>query len=185
MSALDLQLVLDAQHSVTAAAWSQALAIFFARWAIFLNLGLGLILIVSRVKRARHAVLEVAWSVAVSALFVALIAFMVQRPRPFMAASGVVALIPPPISTAFPSGHTSVAVAMAIAFAHADPRIGLISCVIAGLVAFGRISAGVHYPTDILGGVLVGLASFGVVRVIHAQLKRRDVARSARQHQHE
>lgn len=185
MFSIDLQLVLDAQRLMASAPWSTELTIFFARWMILLDVALAILFVTSRQKKYRHAAYQALWSVGVTVLFVALIASVVQRPRPFAAEADIVSVIPPPINTAFPSGHTSAAVAIAAAFFLADPRIGFVASLIAALTAFGRVAAGVHYPTDILGGIFVGLAAFGIVRIVCHQLARRDIVRSAARHHHE
>lgn len=186
MLSIDTQLVLDAQRLMMSTPWSNALAVFFARWSIFLNLGFIFFLVFSRKKTSRHAAYEAMWSIGIAFLLVALIASVVQRPRPFVfAETGIASFIPPPTSTAFPSGHTSAAVAIAAALFRANPWIGFASTLVAALTAFGRIAAGVHYPTDILAGICVGLASFGIIRWIHRQLARRDITRSAARHSHE
>jgi membrane-associated phospholipid phosphatase len=48
---------------------------------------------------------------------------------------------------------------------------------LAFLVAFGRVASGVHYPSDVLVGMVVGFLSFAVVRRLHHALRRRDLRR--------
>jgi undecaprenyl-diphosphatase len=96
----------------------------------------------------------------------------------------VLALIPPPFNTAFPSGHTAATTAIALAFYVADRRIGAAAFVIAGLTAFGRMATGVHYPTDLLGGAATALLAFAIVRHMHAGIRARDIRRSVAHHHH-
>lgn len=77
---------------------------------------------------------------------------LVQRPRPTDAAL----LLPLPPLPAFPSGHAvlaSIAVVMLIAHRR---RWGVALVPIAALVAVSRIYVGHHYPSDVLGGAIVG-----------------------------
>ena len=180
----DLGFVLALQHLVTSVSWGPALVVFCARWCIFLDLLLVVPLAVSRHARARHGIYEAVWGVALAILFVSGIAFVVHRARPFLATPAVIAFIPPPYNSSFPSGHTAAAVAIACAFYVADKRIGWIAFAIALVTAFGRMAAGVHYPTDILGGALVGLFAFLVVRLAHERIRARDISRSAAHHHH-
>ena len=68
------------------------------------------------------------------------------RIRPFDVNTAVQVLITKPRDFSFPSGHTSASFAAATA---------LLAC----LIAFSRMYLYVHYPTDIIGGILIGITS--------------------------
>ncbi len=57
----------------------------------------------------------------------------------------------------FPSSHMAVFTAIAVAMFLIDKRAGFIFSIIAILIGISRIILGVHYPSDILGGFIVGL----------------------------
>ncbi len=84
-----------------------------------------------------------------------------QRPRPFVTFPEILPLIERPSSFSFPSGHTSTsfAAAFAIFFMLEKKRYAIPAFVIAGMIAFSRMYVGVHYPGDILGGIIVGVVS--------------------------
>lgn len=88
-----------------------------------------------------------------------------QRPRPFLMMIGIDLLIDKPLSYSFPSGHTAIAFAMAgtIARMIENKRIVLITIIFACLIAFSRLYLGVHYFSDILGGIILGLLSSTIV----------------------
>ncbi len=180
----ETQILVAIQQVVLSSHWTIALAVFFARWLIFANVVLIVGLLVARHKRARHGAVEAGWATLVALALTAGIAHFVERLRPFLASHDVIRLIPPPFNTSFPSGHTATAFAIAFALWHADRRVGAVSFAIATVVAFGRMAVGVHYPTDILGGFVLGALSFWLVRWGHHQLTRRDIARSASHHHH-
>ena len=56
----------------------------------------------------------------------------------------------------FPSGHTFSSVAAAIGIWHWNRKWGIAAVVTAILMMFSRLYFYVHYPTDILGGILLG-----------------------------
>jgi len=66
----------------------------------------------------------------------------------------------------FPSGHTATAFSMAtsLTLRYPDkPVIIAISYLYAAIVGYGRIYLGVHYPSDVLGGMLIGSGSAALV----------------------
>lgn len=79
------------------------------------------------------------------------------RVRPCDVNNTVALLIPRPADYSFPSGHTAASFAVVAAlFFSGEQKLCLSSLVLAVLIAFSRMYLYVHYPTDILGGVLVG-----------------------------
>lgn len=88
---------------------------------------------------------------------------LIQRPRPFMDVVGLVTIIEPPDSTSFPSGHSCASFAAVGALLQVLgkkdfwPKWGtVVLIVMAALMALSRIYVGVHYPTDIIAGSLLG-----------------------------
>ena len=65
-----------------------------------------------------------------------------------------------PTSTSFPSGHSASAFAFASAVGKEIPAIGVPLRGLAGAVAYSRVHTGVHYPTDVIIGSIIG-ASIG------------------------
>ncbi len=88
-----------------------------------------------------------------------LIAFFYARPRPFEALSGVHQLIPliGGSGYSFPSGHTLFFFAIATVLIRFNRRAGTIAFIAATLMTLSRIYAGVHYPSDVLAGAIIGI----------------------------
>ena len=80
------------------------------------------------------------------------------RVRPFNANPEIVTLIKHPSSFSFPSGHTSGSFSAALVLYHMLPKkLGVPAVVLATMIGFSRMYVGVHYPTDILGGIVVAI----------------------------
>ena len=62
-----------------------------------------------------------------------------------------------PHSYSFPSGHTSSAFAASVAFLWYDRKYGIPTFIFAAIMGFTRLYVHVHYCTDIIGGVIVGV----------------------------
>lgn len=149
--------------------------VFCARWMIFLFVPLAAATsFLPRRASLRHAAYEAAWAGLLAIMVATLLSTTIGRIRPFHTTQDIALLIPSPASTyAFPSAHTSVAFAIAAALAYGNASLGVVAFIMAALVAFGRIGTGVHYPTDVAGGIIVGIGSFLFVRHMHHVLRTR------------
>ena len=97
---------------------------------------------------------------------------LIARVRPYDLREGIALIIDAPHDFSFPSGHTSGSFAAACAvFAYDKKWFGISSMVFATLIAFTRLYLYVHFPTDILGGIVVGIvssiASFFIVKALY------------------
>lgn len=82
---------------------------------------------------------------------------LVARPRPFQAFDReIVLLIPPPGEYSFPSGHTLHSFAAAVTIFLHNKKAGAAALLLAALIAFSRLYFFVHFPTDVLAGVVLG-----------------------------
>ena len=103
---------------------------------------------------------------------------LIARPRPYLVNDALSILISRPSEFSFPSGHTSGSLTAAFAlYAFVPKKYGISAVVLAFLIAVSRLYVGVHYPTDILGGIAVAIVSsfFGcmLVRKIGAMWKEK------------
>lgn len=81
---------------------------------------------------------------------------LVARIRPYDINTGVALLVERLHDYSFPSGHTLASFESAVVLFIRDKRMGIPAMVIAVLVALSRLYLYVHYPTDVLAGVLLG-----------------------------
>jgi len=90
----------------------------------------------------------------------------VSRPRPFMT-SGNAPLIEEDILAAccnsFPSGHALFVFALATTVFMYNKKWGMVAYICALLVGIARVLAGVHFPTDILGGAVIGAITAWII----------------------
>ena len=82
---------------------------------------------------------------------------LVGRMRPFTVNTGMELLINAPKDFSFPSGHTAASFAAAFALLFVKNKLWIPSMILASLIAFSRLYLYVHYPTDVLAGILHGL----------------------------
>ena len=83
---------------------------------------------------------------------------LVGRTRPWIDVAGLVPLVHEGDPNSFPSGHTCAAFAAGLSWARALPRRWMkgAAVVLAVCMGLSRLYVGVHYPTDVLAGGLVG-----------------------------
>jgi undecaprenyl-diphosphatase len=96
----------------------------------------------------------------VSQTVVFLVKRLVHRPRPFKVVSNIINQKLTTCPYSFPSGHTCAAFSLAYVMAASFPGLGLISFSLASLVGLSRVYLGVHYPTDVIVGVMTAYGSF-------------------------
>jgi undecaprenyl-diphosphatase len=79
-----------------------------------------------------------------------------RRGRPFARLGEVQALAPHAGGRSFPSRHVASGVAMATIASTAHPWLGASMACVALLLGLSRVAAGLHYPSDVLAGALIG-----------------------------
>ncbi len=101
------------------------------------------------------------------------------RPRPCAVDNSVVLKIPFPSEYSFPSGHSSNGFAGAVTIFCYYRKAGILSLIMAALIAFSRLYFFVHYPTDILGGIALGTLDALLAVYLVKRLEARKNAKNA------
>lgn len=158
--------------------WLDAVMIFFTRLGddgiLWIALGVGLLFFKKTRKCGVCVLLSMLLSMLVGKEF---LKNMVERTRPFVADPTVVLKVTPPSSYSFPSGHTLDAFTSATAIFMYYRKPGIAAFVVASLIAFSRMYLFMHYPTDILGGIVIAVG----VAVIVVNLFEKMIGKIRRQ----
>lgn len=103
----------------------------------------------------------------------------IARPRPCAVDDTVAMIVKKPSSFSCPSVHTYLAFSSAMAIYHYYKKAGIGVFVFAALVGFSRMYFFVHYPTDVLFGAILGVATAFAVCVlldkVYVRVKQRGV----------
>lgn len=139
------------------------------------NMGLiwiiiSVVLLVNK-KYRKTGIMVIGTLIMASVLGEGIIKHLVQRPRPCVDIPAFKLLIAKPLSYSFPSGHTTSSFAAAGILMKEFKRYRIYIILLASMIAFSRLYLDVHYPTDIIGGIILGLlcsiiANFLVTRYL-------------------
>lgn len=148
--------------------YSDAVLIFLAVYLIFILAGAHL-LYFWRIKRLDLWFWSVASAGAAYSIKI-IMGLIYFRSRPFVM-DGITKLIDKTSNEAsFPSGHTLVSFALAFGIFWFHRKRGLAFLIAASVVALSRVAVGVHYPSDILAGIIISfLLSLAVRQKIYAR----------------
>lgn len=98
---------------------------------------------------------------------------IVARTRPYEVIDGLLLLVGKQSDFSFPSGHSCASFAAAMAYYKMSPKqYGIPALVLAGLISFSRLYVGVHYPTDVIAGIMIGILSGWLAFWIMEQRKK-------------
>ena len=83
---------------------------------------------------------------------------VIARIRPYDAMEQIRCLVEPQMDYSFPSGHTAIAFAASVpVFILSSKRLGVVMLIFSVLMGLSRIYVCVHYPTDVIGGAVIGI----------------------------
>ena len=153
---------------------------------LFLPAGLTIVVVIAAIygvarDRSAFPLLAVAISAGLAWVAANLAKSVEMRPRPYEALADAVLRQDPASGTSFPSSHTAIAFAVAIALIPFLPRpLAVAGIAYAALVGWSRIYLGVHYPLDLIAGAGIGIAVGGLTLALVAFTERRSTTARGR-----
>jgi len=100
---------------------------------------------------------------------------LIQRPRPCWIDTNVLLLIPNPTDYSFPSGHTLASFEAATMILLHSKKWGVVAIILAILISFSRMYLFVHFPTDILAGLILGILNSVAVFYGYSRIKSKQI----------
>ena len=154
-----------------------ALGIFLAEYLPYFLIALLLVfLLFSKNKKQNQVMVFVATISALVSKFIIKNAILLfyNRPRPFVALAETHNLLQINLSESFqsfPSGHAIFFFALAMGVYFYNKKLGIILFISAILIGLARIFVGVHWPTDIVGGAILGILTAFFVQKLYLNSK--------------
>lgn len=103
---------------------------------------------------------------------------IVARTRPYEVMEELVLLVNFQTDFSFPSGHSCASFAAAMVYYWMLPRkYGIPAVVLAALIAFSRLYVGVHYPSDVIVGIAVGIFAARLLYVVQHKIEKKKEAK--------
>lgn len=142
------------------------LVIFFAKYLGYILIG-GLFIFLARDWKK---CLSLFWQVAAAAILsrgiiAEAIRFFWHRTRPFVEQS-IAPLVEHSSSPSFPSGHAAFFFAVGTVLYFYNKKAGIVFLLGSTVIGIARVFAGLHWPSDIAGGAVIGILSgFFVVQI--------------------
>lgn len=126
-------------------------------------------------KKTRKVGITAGTSLALEAILINLtIKKIVGRTRPYVVNEAIEYITKRPSDNSFPSGHTGCMFAVAsVLFYMLPKKVGIPAMVVASLVGISRLYVGVHYPTDIIGGFIIGMFTGFIAKLIVEKIEQK------------
>jgi len=151
--------------------WFDKLMVFLSEDLIYLMVIFGLVYLFFAYQKNWKKILKVILAIIFSrGIITEIIRFFYYRPRPFLTHQ-VISLVHHDISGSFPSGHMMFIFPLIYFVALANKKMGWVFLVLGVLMGLARIYVGVHYPFDILFGIISGILSAWFVEKISPKIK--------------
>lgn len=142
--------------------WLDVLAIFLAKYTPYLAVGVLFLLLFWNFKNYFLPVVESLTAAVLGMGIVKIIRFLWFNPRPFVS-QDIHLLLSHSSSSSFPSMHVTFFFALSTVVLLYSKKAGILFFITSFLIALARVFVGLHWPSDILGGMVLGTFSALIV----------------------
>ncbi len=157
-----------------------AIIIFFAEYFLYFLIGFFILfLILSPIpkKEKIYILITTILILADNLVITGIIRYFYHRPRPFLALPCQNLITEN--SYSFPSRHATFSFALAMIVYLFNKKWGIGFFIAAIVISLSRIAAGVHYPSDILGGMIIGIAISWIIFHLSKKYTTKFIKKSA------
>lgn len=177
MNAIDTSLFFALYNLAGTSRWGDHLIVFFGEYFIYVALLVLAYFLYRDYKQSDFLRLKLYLFALAAALFArfgiaSFIRLFIHRPRPFLALS--LSHLINDSTYSFPSGHTIFMFALATAVFFFNRKLAYFLYASGLLIGLARVAGGVHYPSDIVGGIVLGIATsialHGLCKWVYPQL---------------
>lgn len=171
MGQLDLSLFQYLNSFAGKSQYVNSIIVFLADYSSYLIVALFLLFVLRTQKKVRILIEGFVSVFIARGILTEIIRHFYHRPRPFSAMH--VSQLIRESNWSFPSGHAAFFFALATSVYFHNKRWGIGLFIASLILTISRVIAGVHYPSDILGGMIIGIAiGYGVFLVSKKFLSR-------------
>lgn len=153
--------------------WLDYITTFIAEYSEYILGVIFILLLAANFKKYWKIIIVSSLSAFVSRFIVgAVIKWLWFRPRPFVAMDVNQLVYYNPLESSFPSGHALFYFALSMAMYLFNKKLGMIFYAFTLLIVFSRVFVGIHWPSDILAGAVIGtIVGWAVYKLTQKHLK--------------
>ena len=157
----DYGVVFFLNHLAESSPFMKMMTVFFAQYFPYLIAVVFLAWVMTRIIPRKDKLIRLVEGFGAALIarvgVVVLIRAFVSRTRPYVGDHAITAFISE-TSHSFPSGHATFFFALSTTVYLHNKRLGIWFYMASFIMGLARVATGVHYPTDILGGAILGIA---------------------------